>query len=118
MIGRIEQLVKNLPQEIDAVLITSEVNRLYYTGLQSSAGTLLITKDGQSYFIVDFRYIEKAKAIIKDCQVELQSKLTGQLNQLISKHNINKIALETDYLSVSEYLRMKEQLKTQLVLDT
>ena len=35
---RIARLSKMLPEGVDAALITSEVNRRYYTGFPSSAG--------------------------------------------------------------------------------
>ena len=38
----------------EALLITSEPNRLYFTGFHSSAGMVLITKNGGNFFI-DFR---------------------------------------------------------------
>ena len=43
---RIERLSKMLPEDIDAALITSDVNRQYYTGFVSSAGALEVCKDG------------------------------------------------------------------------
>ncbi len=43
---RIQALVEKLPQEVDGALITSTVNRHYFTGLRSSAGVLLVTRKG------------------------------------------------------------------------
>lgn len=54
--NRIEKLMKALPEGADAALITSDVNRRYFTGLGSTAGTLLAFRDA-AYFIIDFRYI-------------------------------------------------------------
>ena len=45
---RIQALVEKLPQEVDGALITSTVNRHYFTGLRSSAGVLLVTRKGCS----------------------------------------------------------------------
>ena len=73
----IERLLEALDSQIDAALIVSDANRFYFTGFPSSAGTLLITR-GQSYFIVDFRYIEIAKKTIQNCEVILQGNLTEQ----------------------------------------
>ena len=64
----IERLLEALDSQIDAALIVSDANRFYFTGFPSSAGTLLITRE-QSYFIVDFRYIEIAKKTIQNCEV-------------------------------------------------
>ena len=61
--NRIEKLMKALPEGADAALITSDVNRRYFTGLGSTAGTLLAFRDA-AYFIIDFRYIEVAKTTV------------------------------------------------------
>ena len=45
----------------DAALITSPVNRRYYTGFAASAGTLVLTRT-ESVLIIDSRYYEAAKA--------------------------------------------------------
>ena len=42
---RIKRLSQMLPEDIDAALITSGVNRQYYTGFVSSAGALLVTRE-------------------------------------------------------------------------
>ena len=49
---------------LDAMLITSEPNRLYATGFHSSAGMAVVTADG-SYFFTDSRYIEAASKRIE-----------------------------------------------------
>ena len=53
----LKRLAKALPQNVDAALIESDVNRRYLTGMKSSAGTLLVTSEG-SYLVIDFRYFE------------------------------------------------------------
>ncbi|MEM1483939.1 Xaa-Pro peptidase family protein [Oscillospiraceae bacterium PP1C4] len=110
MKSRVKALLSRLPEEIDAVLITSEVNRLYFTGMHSSAGTVLLIKDAGAYFIIDFRYIEKAKIIASDCEVILQGKLYEQLGSLLAKHGVKTVGVESDYMTVSDYLRFNEKL--------
>ena len=82
---RIQALVEKLPQEVDGALITSTVNRHYFTGLRSSAGVLLVTRKGCSA-LLDFRYIEVARRTIQSCEVILQEKLEEQLPQLVKKY--------------------------------
>jgi len=105
----------NMPENIDAAIITGDTNRRYYTGFKSSAGTLLVTRE-KCYFIIDFRYYEAAKQQVKDCEVILQSRLFDQLNGLIEKHKIKNIGVETGYLTISEYLRFKNCLKCEGLL--
>lgn len=115
---RLKQLMSKVPAEIDAVLITSPVNRRYYTGLKSSAGTLFAMRN-DAYFIIDSRYIEIAKRTIQDCEVLLQGKLSNQLNGLAALHGVKKIAIETSYLTVGEYLAFREWFTcSELVFDS
>ena len=107
--NRIEKLSKALPEGADAALITSDVNRRYFTGLGSSAGTLLAFRDA-AYFIIDFRYIEVAKATVTGARVMLQEKLTEQLDTLLKMHGAQTVAIETDYLTVG----MLEQYRQKL----
>ncbi len=102
MKDRIQELVRRLPQGIDAVLVTSSCNRYYFTGMRSSAGTLLITRE-KSYFIIDFRYIELAKRVVRNCEVILQDDLNRQLEELMKRHGIRNAAVETSYLTMGGY---------------
>ena len=58
--NKFERLFEVLPADIDAALITGDVNRRYFTGMKASAGTVLAFKD-KAYLIIDFRYIEAAQ---------------------------------------------------------
>lgn len=110
-------LVKNFPAGMDAALITSSVNRRYYTGFPSSAGTIVVTPE-QSYLIIDSRYYEAASKKVTSCQVILQDKLYPQVEELLAKHNAKKVGIETATLTVSEYLSMKNALENrELIFD-
>ena len=97
--NRIEKLMKALPDGADAALITSEVNRRYFTGLGASDGTLVTFRDA-AYFIIDFRYIEIAKATVTGAEVILQDKLYEQIGALLKKHGAKTVAIETGYVTV------------------
>ena len=107
--NRIEKLMKALPEGADAALITSDVNRRYFTGLGSTAGTLLAFRDA-AYFIIDFRYIEVAKATVTGAEVILQDKLYDQLGELLKKHGARTVALETDYITVGSLEQYRSRL--------
>lgn len=95
---RIKQLV--LPEGVDGTLITSDINRRYFTGMKSSAGMLLIFKEC-AYLIIDFRYIEKARNTVKNCTVMEQENLTEQINSLMKKHNAKSLAVESMDMTLS-----------------
>jgi Xaa-Pro aminopeptidase len=106
---RMEKLIQLLPDDVDGVLITSTCNRYYFTGMRSTEGVLLVTREG-GYAFLDFRYIEAARRTIRSCQVILQEKLRDQLAELVKKHGIRRLALETSYQTIGEMNRFSAML--------
>lgn len=85
----------------DCVLITSDVNRRYFTGMKSSAGVVAAFRD-KVYLLIDFRYIEKARATVKDAEVIELKKLCPQLSELFQKHGAKSIGIESETMTVKE----------------
>jgi len=85
----------------DCVLITSDINRRYFTGMKSSAG-VVIAFPGKAYLLIDFRYIEKARATVTDAEVIEAKKLYPQLMELLNKHDAKSIAIESETMTVKE----------------
>lgn len=83
-----------VPENADGALITSDINRRYFTGMKSSAGLLLIFRDG-AYLLIDFRYIEKARNTVKNCEVIEQKNLSEQISSLMKKHGAKSLAVES-----------------------
>ena len=106
---RLQRLRQELPAQADAALIVSDVNRRYYTGMASSAGTLLVARGGAE-LVIDFRYIEKAKAVAKGCNVILQQSLFKQIRAFAESYGIKTLAVETQHMTVSEFEGWKEAL--------
>ncbi len=103
-------LMENLPEKMDGAMITSDLNRRYFTDMKSSAGILLLTRKS-ACFIIDFRYIEKAKSVITDFNVVLQSDdVYGQINDFFREEGAKRIGLETDCVTISDYSRYCEKL--------
>ena len=107
--NRLNILMERLPPDIDAALICSEVNRRYYTGFFSSAGTLLATRTG-CWFIIDARYHEAARGQIKSCEVVLQDRLYDQINDILGRQKVRRMALEEDKVSLSAFAEWKKRL--------
>lgn len=99
-LNRFHRLFEGLPENIDCVLITSDVNRRYFTGMKSSAGTVAAFRD-KAYLIIDFRYIEKARRIVKTAEVIEENKLFSQISQLVKKHGARNMAVESMTMTVS-----------------
>lgn len=101
------RIAKSLPENT-AALVYTPINRRYLTGFESSLGFLLISKDDSCLF-VDGRYILAAKRAVKNCRVELFTKISDSLNEFIKKNNIKTLFCE-DTITVAELKRFKEML--------
>ncbi len=104
--NRIEKLV--IPESADCALITSDISRRYFTGMKSSAGIVLVFRNA-AYLLIDFRYIEKARNTVKDCQVIEQQSLKEQIAELMKKHNAHSIAVEAADMTLSRMAFYEEK---------
>ncbi len=99
--NRFEKLFNILGNDTDSILITSDINRRYFSGMKSSAGYILAFPE-KAYLLIDFRYIEKAKKTVKDCEVILLKSLKNQCKELLEKHNAKIICIESDNVTISD----------------
>ena len=76
--------------------------------MQSSAGTLVITRE-YAALIIDFRYYEKAKATVTGCDVILQGKLFEQINDIFDRFGVKNVAIESERMTVSRLEKLKEK---------
>ena len=109
MAERTERLMSLLPeavgeQAVDGALITSPANRLYLTGMETSAGYVLVTRR-EAYFIVDFRYYEAACKQVSHCKVVEFSKIGETLKELdVYKRQEYELGIEDeDILNAVRY---------------
>ena len=111
---KFERLMNELPSTIDAALVTEDVNRRYFTGMKSSAGTVLVTRE-KAYLIIDFRYIEKARKTVRDAEVIMQDKASSQINELLAKHGCKNLAIESRSVTVAQLNDMKSKINVEIV---
>jgi len=102
------RLCRELPAEADAVLIESDVNRRYYTGFPSSAGVLIAFRDA-AVLLVDFRYIEAARAAADGCDVLLLERRVPQLRQIFEAHAAKTVAIEARRTTVAAFALLQKQ---------
>ena len=108
---RIQNLIKLFQDKADCALITDDINRRYLTGMKSSAGYVLVFPE-QSYLLIDFRYIEKAREVVKHCEViEQKANVFQQMNELFQKHHAKTIAIEAQSLTVQRCENLKAHMK-------
>lgn len=106
-------LADSLPKNSDGAIITSDINRRYFTGIKSSAGVLVCFRSAQ-YLIIDFRYIEYAKKCVKSCEVIEQKDLFNQINGLLKKHNAKIMSVESKSMSLFDMNMYKAKLSCVL----
>ncbi len=102
--SRIDSVRKLLSNNDEALLISSNSNVYYLSGFNNSEGVMLITKD-EAYLLVDFRYIEAAKNTVKNCKVALFSNLITSIKDILIKHNIKSLYIESNHTTVSSYTK-------------
>lgn len=102
---------------LDAMMITSEPNRLYATGFHSTAGMAIVTTAG-SYFFTDSRYIEAASKRIDNCHIlenTREKPMSMLAEEVIARHGIKRLGFEESYTTVEEYDLWREKLSCELV---
>lgn len=101
--------IMNELKNTEALLILSEPNRFYITKFSSSAGYVLVTAE-KSYFLIDFRYYEKAKQTVSGCEVILSSSPLSEIKELCEKNGITTLYIECDSVTVGKYKLLEKEL--------
>ncbi|MGJ9456942.1 M24 family metallopeptidase [Oceanobacillus sp. CF4.6] len=101
--------------EMDAILITSPINRRYITGFTGTAGVALISKI-EAIFITDFRYTEQATEQTKNFNIiehthPIESEIANQLKLL----GIQRLGFEKDYVTYAQFENYNKNLNVSLV---
>ncbi|WP_223066528.1 M24 family metallopeptidase [Paenibacillus caui] len=97
-------------RNLDALLITSSINRRYLTGFTGSSGYVLITAE-KAYLLTDFRYMTQApqQAVGFDV-VEHGPSVSQSLQELLQAQKATRLGFESDNLSFSAYNKYAEEL--------
>ncbi len=113
---RIKSLVGALPDDVQGALITDDLARRYYTGFPSSAGVLIIGREG-SVFFTDFRYIEAARQRISGCEVVMLEDRQTQLPKAAAKLGIESMLIQNDYVSIAQGVALGEMFSQCKLID-
>ncbi|WP_164668641.1 M24 family metallopeptidase [Virgibacillus doumboii] len=113
---KLKKLRKSLGEnELDAILITSSINRRYITGFTGTAGAVIVTRN-DARFITDFRYIEQANEqatgfTVVEHKQAIHQEIADQLKQL----NVKRLGFEKDHVTFSAYETYKNAFDVDLV---
>ncbi len=97
-------------KDFECLLIQSEVNRKYLTGFSSSAGYLVLGRNGSAFF-TDSRYIEAAEKEITACPVYLFKDFKENVLQFINDHGYSKVHIEAEKTPVARLNFLVKTLK-------
>ncbi len=119
---RISKIRKAFENISDAVLLTSDVNRQYASGMKSSAGFMLITKKTATLFL-DFRYYESALKqqaigeIQEDIRIVLiEKKRNEYVSEILISENLKTLAVENMRLTAYEFDTLKKGLESFAII--
>lgn len=114
--GKLTKLRKKLEQaDLEAILITSSINRRYLTGFTGTAGVALVSQS-DALFITDFRYTEQASEQIKDFKIiEHKQTIEEEIHNQLKSLNIKKLGFEKNHVTYAQYTTFKQQFKVDIV---
>ena len=99
--------IQNLLKDNEAALISSIPNRFYLTGFETSDGFVVVTKN-YAVFLVDFRYIEKAKETINSMDVKQLERADKDILKVLEEQNVKSLFVEAEALSVTDFNAYKD----------
>lgn len=105
---RIERLRGRL-EDVDAFVVSSPANRRYLTGFTGSAGTVVVGRE-EAYLLVDFRYVEQAKAQAQGVSVVHYDDVHKSLGEILAKLKAKKVAFEAAHATVAAVRKLEEKI--------
>ena len=106
--NKIENLVKLMPQDVDAVLVRGQINRFYFTNFDSTEGAVIVTKNG-AFLLLDARYFEMAKNEVKGMEIVCFSNVYEEIKNVFKKNNVKTVAIETKVTSINQFKEYEEK---------
>lgn len=114
--SRLESVAQWLPSNT-AALINAPHHLCYLAGFPSGDSWLLITKQA-AYFLTDFRYTELAQQTVRGAECVQIRKLSKALPELLAKHAVSTLLIETEQTPLSDVVRLRAALSDITVSDS
>ncbi|SHF60070.1 M24 family metallopeptidase [Ornithinibacillus halophilus] len=100
---------------LDAILITSPINRRYVTGFTGTAGAAIVSKE-ESLFITDFRYTEQATDQAKGFEViEHKQLMDLEIRDQLKRLNVKRLGFEKNHTTYALFEQYNKSLEVELV---
>ena len=108
------KLFKLCESNVDAILVISEKNRMYFTGFASTFGYLVLLRGSKKVFITDPRYYEMAQSLQADgitvVQISNGVGIADTLKDVFSQYNVKTVGYEDVELTVAEFADLQKDL--------
>ena len=93
-----------LLNDLDACIISSRTNKLYFCNYTTSNGLLILTNKND-YLLTDFRYIEEAEELLGPLGYTIidykQEELSETLNKILTSEKVTTVGIEDEVLHTS-----------------
>ena len=101
--------------KVDALLVISEKNRLYFTGFASTFGYLVLLPGNKNVFITDPRYYEMAQSLENDgvdvVQIGSGISAIDTLKDVFRQHKVKTVGYEDTELTVADFASLQKDLE-------
>lgn len=114
--NNVKKIQNAIPEELDAILLTSEVNQLYATGFAITDGAVVVSKN-DAWLVTDGRYIEAARKSVTGMKIEQSTtdfNVTAWLKKIVSESDIKIIGVEESEISYADYTKYAKELSAEL----
>ena len=100
-----------LEKGFDGALLSSELNIRYICDFPFSDGYILVGQN-KSYILTDFRYVEALSANVSGFEILCpDTSMSDCVFELVKAENMQRIAVEEDSMSLSEFEKFSKKLK-------
>ena len=108
---------RSLLSDVDALLLTGRVNRMYAAQYGVAEGVCVVTRE-EAFYLTDGRYFEATQNGLPELTVLLVDRThtyTDRINEIIAKYTVKTLGFEEAELSYAEYQKYAAKLHAVLV---
>lgn len=109
--------LQSILTDVDALLLSSQVNRRYAAGYDIAEGVAVIGRGGSFYF-TDSRYIEAAQNNLQGFtvrEVNRENTYAARINAALEALGTETLGMEEEHLTHGEFLRYEKSLHAKLL---
>lgn len=113
MIANIRKLLQ--AKKCDSFISTNTISRRYLTNFTGSAGLVWIDQQ-HNILATDFRYTDQAEEQTSEWQLmKIKDTIANLLKQLVADNNVQRIAFESEYITVEQLHKWEQEFKVEFV---